>query len=91
MNQDLEKNCYLIFSTVHSALKMEKILQKKSLKFKLVPIPREISSSCGMAILFSCSDKRIMEEILVQENIDKVDFHTLVNRKLSLWQAFFGR
>lgn len=91
MNQRLEKDCYLIFSTVYSALKMEKILQKKSLKFKLVPIPREISSSCGMAILFSCSDKPIMEEILVQENIDNVDFHTLVKRKLSLWQIFFGK
>lgn len=39
----------ITFPSVHHALKFEAKLKFCSLDFELVPVPREISSSCGIA------------------------------------------
>ncbi len=43
----------LLFESVSYTLKSEKILKKEKIPFKLIPIPRNISSDCGMCIRFS--------------------------------------
>ena len=37
------------FHSTHSALFMERALKEKELAVKLIPVPRVISSSCGLA------------------------------------------
>lgn len=41
---------FLLFHTIHDVLKAEKILKKHGLRFELVPVPRNLSSDCGMCI-----------------------------------------
>jgi hypothetical protein len=41
---------YFTFPTIFQAIKAEKVLSKKDWSFKIVPVPRSISSSCGNAL-----------------------------------------
>ncbi len=41
---------FLLFNTIHDVLKAEKILKKESVVHELVPVPRNLSSDCGMCI-----------------------------------------
>jgi Protein of unknown function (DUF3343) len=42
--------CILLFDSVHQVMRAEKLLKKQNLKIDLIPVPREISSDCGVAI-----------------------------------------
>ncbi len=42
-----------LFESVHRVMKAEKLLQGKGIKVDLIPVPREISSDCGVAIELS--------------------------------------
>ncbi len=39
-----------IFESVHQVMKAERLLKSKGFKIDLIPVPREISSDCGVAI-----------------------------------------
>jgi hypothetical protein len=49
-----ETNQYevVLFQSVSHALKAEKILKAKNISYKLIPVPRHISSDCGFCIRF---------------------------------------
>ncbi|OWZ84961.1 DUF3343 domain-containing protein [Natranaerobius trueperi] len=38
----------ITFPTTHNALHFEKILKKNNIKGKLIPVPRKLSSNCGL-------------------------------------------
>lgn len=45
--------CVLIFPSIHQVMRAEKLLKGKGIKIDLIPVPREISSDCGVAIELS--------------------------------------
>lgn len=44
---------YLVFYSTHHLLQAERLCQGEGIPITLVPIPREITSECGMAIKFA--------------------------------------
>ena len=42
--------CILLFQSVHHVMKAEKVLKERGMAVDLIPVPREISSDCGVAI-----------------------------------------
>jgi hypothetical protein len=42
----------VLFHSVSYALKAEKILKSKNISYKLIPVPRHISSDCGFCVRF---------------------------------------
>ena len=48
------------FKSTHYAIQAEKVLKENDIFFKTIPTPREVSHSCGLALLF------------IPESIDKV-------------------
>jgi hypothetical protein len=42
--------CLFVFSSVHQVMKAEKILKGRGYRVDLIPMPREISSDCGVAV-----------------------------------------
>ena len=42
--------CLFVFESVHQVMKAEKLLKGQGIKIDLIPMPREISSDCGVAI-----------------------------------------
>lgn len=45
------------FSSVHHAIKAEKILAQANIKAVALPTPREIAISCGQCLLFQAKDQ----------------------------------
>jgi hypothetical protein len=41
----------ILFKAVSYALKAEKILKKEGLPHKLIPVPKHISSDCGVCLM----------------------------------------
>lgn len=41
---------FLLFFTIHDVLKVEKALKGHDVEIELVPVPRNLSSDCGMCI-----------------------------------------
>lgn len=60
------------FKSTHFALQAEKILKEEKVTFKTIPTPREVSHSCGLALLFAIED---IEKIkcLIEEKRLKID------------------
>ena len=41
---------YLIFATIHDVLKAERTLKDAAVDVEVVPVPRKLSSDCGVCI-----------------------------------------
>lgn len=48
-----EKDYIAIFHSIHRILKAEKILKREGVNFLLIPVPRQLTSDCGLALRFS--------------------------------------
>ncbi len=62
--------CYLTFPTTYFALRSEAVLQETALTFKLVPVPRSISSSCGTALRCTCADLASIKSALEKAAVE---------------------
>lgn len=54
----------VLFHSVSGALRAEKLLKKKGVAFKLIPVPRHLSSDCGVCIRFPSQDESQVREFL---------------------------
>lgn len=69
--------CLATFKTTSMALLFERACRKAGIKARIVPVPRKLSSSCGLACDFPC-ESRVEAEAVAQENkIDVSAFHQI--------------
>ena len=61
---DSESYMVLLFDSTSAALLAEKLIKKAGISYKIIPVPRHISSDCGVCIRFSPPDREKIEEIL---------------------------
>ncbi len=64
-----ENDYVAIFHSIHRVMKAEKILKKAKMKMLLIPVPRQLTSDCGLAIRYAEKDRVQIEEILSRENL----------------------
>lgn len=62
----------LTFKSTHLALQGERIFKERDIVFKTIPTPREVSHSCGLALLFISDDIEKVKE-MVKEGILDID------------------
>lgn len=77
--------CVVTFENTGQALAFEKTLKKCGFDIKLMPVPRQVSSSCGTSARVSCDKK---DEILAtcSENHLEIDgFHKITKSKEKNW------
>lgn len=48
-----QDDCVAIFHSIHKVMQAEKLLKKEKLPVLLIPVPRQLTSDCGLAIRFS--------------------------------------
>ncbi len=60
----------VLFQSVSYALKAEKVLKAKGISYKLIPVPRHISSDCGFCVRFP---SRLHQQV-VDALTDAVEF-----------------
>lgn len=65
------------FHSVHEALNFEKALKEANIKHQMIPVPREISSSCGLAVKFSPEDKSKVDDLVASKNLLLNNFYLL--------------
>ena len=65
---------YLSVHTSVEALATEKVAKLNNIKGKLVPLPRRISASCGMAYETDISSKTLIKNLLEANDIEWDEF-----------------
>jgi hypothetical protein len=58
-----------LFESTHAFIKAERICNKNGINCKIVPVPRSISSQCGMGIEVSKKQEKIVGNILFKKKI----------------------
>ena len=58
-----------IFFSIHYVLKAEQLLKAGNIPLDVVPVPREISGDCGMAITFDSDQLAAVQGILAAADI----------------------
>ena len=59
-----------IFHSVHKVMKAEKILKRENFEILLIPVPRQLTSDCGLAIRYAESQREKIELFLKQQNLE---------------------
>lgn len=59
----------ILFESISHALRAEKIIKAAQIPCKLVPVPRHLSSDCGVCLRFGADTKEKVE-ILLQGKLD---------------------
>ena len=57
----------MLFKAVSYVLKAEKILKKENLPHKLIPVPKHISSDCGICLRFDPALQNKIEAALLNK------------------------
>ncbi|MGB4439510.1 MAG: DUF3343 domain-containing protein [Sedimentibacter sp.] len=65
----MNKYNYMTFKSVSYAMKVETVLKNCNIKYKIIPVPRSISSSCGLCVRFSKEDMDNLKNIIIQKSL----------------------
>jgi hypothetical protein len=68
----------MLFKAVSYALKAEKILKQEGLPHKLIPVPKQISSDCGICLRFEPAVQSKIEAALLNK-VDVEEIRELAN------------
>jgi len=74
-------DCVAIFHSIHRVMKAEKILQGQQISFLLIPVPRQLSADCGMALRFSFAIRQAVENALNQAGLAVSELWLMENGK----------
>ncbi|HUL23625.1 MAG TPA: DUF3343 domain-containing protein [Thermodesulfobacteriota bacterium] len=68
--------CVFLFESVHRVMRAEKVLKEKGIEVDLIPVPREISSDCGVAVEVSKESEEKAFLILEEHRISIAECYT---------------
>lgn len=54
----------ILFQSVHHALRAERLLKAADIPCKLIPVPRNLSSDCGVCLRFDPALRSRIEKVL---------------------------
>lgn len=77
--------CVITFHVTQHALIFEKFMNDKGIPIKLMPVPRQISSSCGTAAKIPCELENSIKKWCESENIPIDEFHKVIDQKGKSW------
>ena len=67
----------ILFPSVHFALRAEKLVKEKGISHKLIPVPRHLSSDCGVCLRIPWERKEEVLEVLAQAGVKVDNAHPL--------------
>ena len=76
----------IAFNSTNNAIRAEKELKLNEIEVKVLPVPREITASCGLSIKIETEDLQKTMNILRDSNIDVAGYYNVskvgLNRKI---------
>ncbi|MFB0546729.1 MAG: DUF3343 domain-containing protein [Anaerolineae bacterium] len=67
----------LLFDSTQAALRAEKILKAEGLTVKLIPVPRQLSSDCGISLRFPFAQVDVVEATLAAKGLPVAGIHRI--------------
>ena len=58
-----------VFDSTRAAINAERLCVKNGVSCQVVPVPRDISAECGIALEIEPGDRNVVEKIFNQETI----------------------
>ena len=71
---------YITFTSTHDALTFKNTFKGQFL-FRIVPVPREISTSCGIAARLDEKDSKTLEDALKKYPVAYGEIHKITKQK----------
>ncbi|MFO8060197.1 MAG: DUF3343 domain-containing protein [Bacillota bacterium] len=65
----MARTVYITFPNIHSAMQAESLLSGGPWRVRLLPVPRIISASCGMAMRCPSEDAGAVSSFLEEESV----------------------
>jgi uncharacterized SAM-binding protein YcdF (DUF218 family) len=62
----LQKYAVILVNSTSHALRAEKLLRKAGIRCKLIPVPRQLSSDCGVCVRIAQPDREASLQVLRQ-------------------------
>lgn len=81
--------CVYSFQTVNHALMFEKKIKEEGFQVKLMPMPRQISTSCGTAAKVDCSKREAINKACEKLGIETDGCHKIKNKNKNSWFSKF--
>ena len=69
--------CLATFKTTSAALMFERTCRGAGINARIAPVPRKLSSSCGLACEFPCEMRQNVEELACGKKINVAGYHTI--------------
>lgn len=64
-----ETKAVTTFKSTHYAIQAEGVFKENNISFKTIPTPREITYSCGLAIMFELEDMEKVKKLVEKEEL----------------------
>lgn len=64
-----------IFHSIHRVMKAEKVLKAAGADILLIPVPRQLSSDCGLAIRYPADAQEGVERLLEGEGLAPAELY----------------
>jgi ribosomal protein L7Ae-like RNA K-turn-binding protein len=76
---------YILFKSYNHGLALEALLRKEKIKYVIVPTPRELSVSCGIAIQYDKDNEEKIRRLIEDNSINTLGFHSLEKKYTDLY------
>ncbi|MCF6459963.1 DUF3343 domain-containing protein [Clostridium sp. Cult3] len=77
--------CVVTFHVTQHALLFEKTMKEIEYPVKLMPVPRQVSSSCGTAAKIPCDKKKEILALCKEKNLPIEGFYKIEHKKKKSW------
>ncbi len=67
----------VLFYSISAALRAEKLLNAEGVSLKLIPVPRHLSSDCGICVRFERADEPKVKGILSRSKLEIQGIHQI--------------
>ncbi|NLV77192.1 MAG: DUF3343 domain-containing protein [Tissierellia bacterium] len=77
--------CVVTFHVTQHALIFEKAMKEAQYPIKLMPVPRQVSSSCGTAAKIPCDKKEEILNLCKEKALPIEGFYRIEHKKKKYW------
>lgn len=67
----------ILVDSTSLAMRIEKILKMEGLPYKLIPVPRHLSSDCGICVRIYKQDSEAIKALLTEHQLDVLSYEVL--------------
>lgn len=73
-----ERRLVITFHTTAGAMAMEKLCKSNGIGGRLIPVPRSLTSDCGIAWSMAPEDRAAVEKAVAERSMDIMGFYEIL-------------